>query len=489
LVLFPTLYPNPWGLEWLTQFLAPSYQMSYAISIDRTQIIFQVQTQAQGWVGLGFRPDLNTMKGGDIILCRPLISTDALSPNAASYIPATGTPIAECRDSKALEVGEPQLDVHIGGSNDVKFLFWKQQNGFTTAVYSRKIVTGDIWDWPITDSLQTMFAYHPTSGELVYHGPTRSSLVTINYLSAYKGPPLRVDFSTGIQIWMLVFAGIGLAQCLLMIIVILLKSEYFKFQTPEFCILICLGAIMMHIALILVAIQSPTDGMCWAQLWLFGMGFWFIFVCLFAKVFRIWWTVTNALKMKIRPVKVVHLLIPLLICCILEGVFQACWDGIAAVRPNVDTYIDQTNNHYTLYCKGNEWMWLGSVLVRACFLLFGIWISLETRAMQKSLNWSKEIALAIYTMGIFTFTLIPIGFAITSTPSLVLILKCLGYSLATIIIIFIIFWDSLKRIVLGEPARVLESSAILSSGSMSGGSASSDVSVGIKSKNNTSSVN
>jgi len=271
---------------------------------------------------------------------------------------------------------------------------------------------------------------------------------------------------------------------LFMIILIIVKAEYFKFQTPEFCVLICFGAIMMHISTILIAIPHSTDGMCWAHLWLFGMGFWFIFVCLFAKVFRIWWTVTNALKMKIRPVKVEWLLIPLLICCLLEAAFMGCWDGIGAVRPNVDTYVDKLTNEYTVYCKGNTWMWLGSVLVRAMFLLFGVWISLETRNMQKSLNWSKEIALAMYTMGIFCFILIPLGFAISNTPRLVIVLKGIGMTHVTILILFIIFWDSLKRIVMGDSARVLDSSAILSSGSgsMTGGSTGgSDVSVGIKS--------
>jgi len=55
----------------------------------------------------------------------------------------------------------------------------------------------------------------------------------------YKGPLLRVDFSHGVQIWMLVFAGIGLVQCLLMMLIIV--ADYFKFQPPEFYILICLG--------------------------------------------------------------------------------------------------------------------------------------------------------------------------------------------------------------------------------------------------------
>jgi len=190
--------------------------------------------------------------------------------------------------------------------------------------------------------------------------------------------------------------------------------------------------------------------------------------------------------MKIRPVRIEVLFAMLFIVCCLEGAFNACWDGIAVVRPNVDTYNDTATNEYTLYCKGNYYMWLGSVLVRAMFLLFGIWIALETRSFQKSLNWSREVALALYTMGIFCFTLIPLGFAISNTPNLVIILKGIGFSIAYIFIIFIVFADSLYRIIAGKPHRELESSAILSnnSGSMTGGSSVDEpISVGIKSRN------
>lgn len=486
LFLFPQLQDNPNGLPWVTKLLAPFYELSWAIERHNgpRSIFFQIQTQSQGWVGLGFRPELNTMKGADIILCRA-VST------------ALG---AECRDSKALEVGEPALDssILVGKRkrfgqeveakdpimDDVTLHYFAQSNGFTTVMFSRLMDTGDIFDWPVGDNTPIIFAFNPETSDLRYHGPTRQSKVTINFETDYVGPPTRVYIPLGVTIWLFIMAGIGIVWALLLMLLIVVKYKYFHFQTPEFCLLICLGSIMGQIACILILVPEPTDGMCWAEKWLFGMSFWFVFTCLFAKVFRIWWTVQAAEKMKIQPVKVEMLLIPLLICCILEGVFQACWDGIYIVRPNVDIFVNTATNEYTLYCAGNMYMWLGSVLVRAMFLLLGVWLALETRKMQKSLNWSKEIALAMYTMAIFCFVLIPLGFAITNSPTLVIILKGIGYSMAYTIILFIVFFDTLSRIFRGKTPRALDSSAILSSnsGSMTGGS---EVSVGIKSKSST----
>jgi len=252
LFLFPPLISHPDGLTWYTTLLAPFYQLSWAIQRrNGPQVItFQIQTRSTGWVGLGFKPEPNTMKGADIVLCR--ISDVTNQP--------------ECRDSKAFYVGEPLLDTVVGGTDNINLLHYKEGNGFTTVVFSRLVDTGDVYDWEITDDTKIIFAFNPTTNALRYHGPTRSSTITLDFQKLYIGPPTRVYISVGISIWLYIMAAIGIVQCLVIIAIIGIKHEYFKFQSPEFCVLICIGAIMSHIATILILIPEPTDGM-------FGLNF------------------------------------------------------------------------------------------------------------------------------------------------------------------------------------------------------------------------
>lgn len=42
---------------------------------------------------------------------------------------------------------------------------------------------GDVYDNPIGDDTRIIFAFHPSTNELRYHGPTRSSSVIMNFQS------------------------------------------------------------------------------------------------------------------------------------------------------------------------------------------------------------------------------------------------------------------------------------------------------------------
>lgn len=61
--------------------------------------------------------------------------------------------------------------------------------------------------------------------------------------------------------------------------------------------------------------------------------------------------------------------------------------------------------------------------------------------------------MSIYTMGLFLIIGIPLGFALTGSSTMVVLLKGILISLACICVTFIIHSDSLKRIVAGKEAR------------------------------------
>lgn len=138
--------------------VAPTYRLSWRIdtssalvlsrplcvfNVVETRATFLIQAKGTGWIGLGFDPLPNTMKGADIILCR--------------IDPATGQ--GECRDSYAADVGPPVLDSSIGGASQLSDVAVVQENGFTSALFTRPLSASDQWDKPIADVRITAFAF------------------------------------------------------------------------------------------------------------------------------------------------------------------------------------------------------------------------------------------------------------------------------------------------------------------------------------------
>jgi hypothetical protein len=248
--------------------------------------------------------------------------------------------------------------------------------------------------------------------------------------------------------------AIGVLLSLVYIGLVVGKGEYFKFQTPEFCILVNFGAILGYISILLILPDSQNNGTCWAHHWLFGMSFWIVFIGFFAKVARVYYIVKMSNeKLEVVQLPIHYLLIPLVIFMLAEMVFNICWDTLVPPDLSTEAFPEQYRDTYVAYCAGNKWFWLGSVIWRACFLGVGVYLALETKEMQKELNWAKEIAAAIYTMAIILGISIPIGFFVSDSSTMVVILKGLAVCIAYLSVTFIIHSDSLIRIAKGKDAR------------------------------------
>jgi hypothetical protein len=439
--IFPDPSPHPKGLPWTTKELIGVYVMSWALDrdVDPPEVTFQLQVQTDGWAGLGWKPDaLGSMKGADIALCR--ITDDG---------------VAECRDSKAHDVGVPLLDSDIGGKQSFRNVTLSRVNGIFTAIFTRDIGIPEgeaLYDNDITDGTRIIFAFNPYTNDLIYHGPTRYPGDTIDFISDYKGPALRVSISMGILIFLYVISAIGALLSIFYIGLVLAKKDYFRFQTPEFCILVSVGSLFGYASVLLLLPDSQTNGTCKAHLWLFGMSFWMVFLGFFIKVARVWYIVKQAEK---RLESVVlekwQLLVPLAICMAGETLFNILWDTL--VPPDLDQQLDTTNNTYILYCAGIWYMWLISVVTKALFLGTGVILCYVTQRLPIELNWSREIASVIYTMAIVLFIGIPLGFALQTNATMVILLKGILICVAYITVTLIIHFDSLKRIIAGKDAR------------------------------------
>jgi len=434
---FPDPPAAPNGLPWAYQQLSSVYNLYWAIdrSVDPYEITFHIQVQTIGWAGIGFKPDAyGSMKGADIVLCRE------------------ETGIVECRDSMAFDVGVPTLDIDAGGVNSLRNVIVTRVDGILSAQFTRKVVTGDPLDKDITDGTRIIFAFNPVTNDLLYHGPTRNPDTIIDFMSDYKGPPVQVPISRGITIFLYVITAMGSMSAIIYIFIVVVKKEYFRFQTPEFCILVNVGALMGYASVFLLLPDNQTNGTCWASIWLFGMSFWVVFMGFFIKVARVYYIIKRTEKtMEVTVLPFWKLFVPLIAFMLGEMVFNICWDTL--VPPNLDIQLDTDANQYTMYCGGDRGFWAGSVAFRATFLGLGSLLAILTKSMPQEFNWSREIAASIYTSAVILAIGIPLGFALSQQASMVIMLRGIAITLAMFCVTTIIHLDSLKRIAFGKGPR------------------------------------
>jgi len=308
------------------------------------------------------------------------------------------------------------------------------------------------YDNTFTDNMRVIFAFNILTNDLQYHGPTRNPDTFINFEKDYLGPQQRLSLSVGVTIILYILCGIGIFLSLVYCVFVQAKKEYFRFQTPEFCILVNIGALMGYVSVLLLLPDSQNNATCKAHLWLFGMSFWIVFVGFFTKIARVYYIVKKSQEtMEVTVLPFYLLLIPMAIFMLAEMVLQICWDTL--VPPNLDPEYHNLDNTYTLYCAGNKWFWLGSVIWKACFLGVGVLLAIETRHMPQELNWSKEIGQAIYTMAVILAIGIPLGFFLSGSSTMVVLLKGLTICIAYIAVTTIVHLDSIVRLVNGKGAR------------------------------------
>eukprot|EP01088_Endostelium_zonatum_P011568 TRINITY_DN25716_c0_g1_i1.p2 TRINITY_DN25716_c0_g1~~TRINITY_DN25716_c0_g1_i1.p2 ORF type:complete len:1320 (-),score=285.30 TRINITY_DN25716_c0_g1_i1:4094-8053(-) len=170
--------------------LSSVYKLSWELNQKDDTITWMIQSRSNGWIGIGWSADDGTMKNADIVLCSKTMGV---------------------RDSYALDVGVPTLDIDLpGGRNSVTNVFFMRNDSITTCIFTKpRTPSGDPWDKPIGPGfVKTIFAFNPTTDELVYHGPTRSASMYIDYLGVGIPPEPNSD-DTGKIVGIVLGASLG----------------------------------------------------------------------------------------------------------------------------------------------------------------------------------------------------------------------------------------------------------------------------------------
>jgi len=375
--------PPPWNASFFVFFqLSNSFGFFYKVEdgVLHGQIEIAVSNHDL-WAGFGIDHDLNTMKNADIVFCQYFYSNNTL------FI----------TDRYALDVGPPILDIDLGGEDNILYGELLAVDGLTIFRFGRPTTSSDQWDKNVseTGNTRTMFAFNPESAQLVYHGPTRQSNIQLPLTFQFP----EEEVSEAIIIIFGVLGGLCILFAFFIILSIAKQEEYFKFMSPLFCQLLCVGACVCVSAVFPLMKQPPSDNSCMAYPWLAGLGFIILYGCLFAKTWRLWrlfstkslkvQVISNGFVLKIVIASVIPMLILLIVWTSVEG-YNPEYRFVDPVYP------DYRLNSVMTICTCSTYWWAifagmcGFVIVVGCVLTFLI------RNLPPEFNDAEPIGFSMY---------------------------------------------------------------------------------------------
>jgi hypothetical protein len=448
---------------------------------SNTYITFMLKGKATGWFGMGFHPDNpGSMKGADLYFCR------VWDANLT----------AECRDSFALDVGPPRMDPDANGAPfdgktlsgcedslyygagrtrdtaDPEFFGGYQQTSETTIWFTRKLNTGDNdcdKQIPYNGFIQLIFAFNPTTDEMKYHGPTRSPNQTVNFFSGIYTIYPEDATPIGLLIVIGICAGLGILFCLLILVLIAAKTEHFRFMSPPFCACIVIGAIVCYGAMFTLLQAPVTTASCTVYIWMAGVGFVFMFACLFAKTFRVW-RLLSSKSMKASQISTVDLAIWIGVLLTIEIIFLAVWTGVDRPTETLrrTPYNDQKVSYY---CQCNNGWWGAYAGIYGAYILGGIMLTFLIRNLPPEFNDSKAIGWSMYNLGLIAAITIGLGFGLEQWQAARVAVMAFSIFCALTFTIIALFGPTLWRLGQGKDPRTFKTT-INMSGSRTGGGSS-----------------
>jgi Animal haem peroxidase/7 transmembrane sweet-taste receptor of 3 GCPR/DOMON domain len=449
-----------------SQQLAQNYKIWWTMNSARTTIRFQLQIYSLGWVGLGFEPQPNTMKGADIYFCRVWSNNGTV----------------EVRDSFALDVGPPRLDQDVPcdldfdgdgeaegcGESSIRDVSGFEDSVRTVIFFERDLSNDDPWDKdiPFNEEIKVIFAFNPTTDELRYHGPTRSADTFINF---YRGP-YRVrdvdEVSTAILVIVGLLGGIGVLLALLFLVLLAVKTDHFRFASPAFCALVLCGAVVCYSAIFTLLEDPPSDASCTVFIWLAGVGFVFMFSCLFAKTFRIW-RLMSSQSLKAQLITNTQLLIWVGALTFGMIVYLAIWTGVDRPKSEFEvTDYDDDKAHYQ--CETNI-AWLAIwIAIFGLFIVVGVVLSVLTRNLPEEFNDAKPIAWSMYNMLLIYGGAVGLGFALEQWQSARVLIQAFAIFLIITFTIVALFGPLTWRMLIQRKGPKTFRSTMASSGGSSG---------------------
>jgi hypothetical protein len=414
--------------------LAPLMQFSWLADTQKGEITFIIQACVEGWVGIGFDPQPNTMKGADIILCR--------------YFTDSST--HECTDRYALDVGVPTLDTDIGGTDDILFSNVSvNAAGVRRFMITRKLASTDSRDHSLgTTPTKFIFAFNPDTTQLLYHGPTRSPSNVFTFV------PVAIKLSSGLIAFGGVISIIGALISVFFFFLVLIKREYFKYQAPIFCSMIIIGTLLGH-ASVWSFMAEFSDASCTINVWLINLSFVLVFACLALKTWRMWRVVGNK-KLKVSVVTIADVMKMVGLFLFVELVLLILWTIFDRPQALVvrDSVFGIEASTYHLVCKHPVgFFWYISIAYKATLLLLGVFLTVKVRRLPPIFNDARQVGISIYVAAFTLVILIVVSVVLEWSVEATYATRVIGASIPYSLMCIVLFGGQLARIWKGRPPQ------------------------------------
>lgn len=192
----------------------------------------------------------------------------------------------------------------------------------------------------------------------------------------------------------------------------------------------------------LVILPEPTDSLCTAFPWFLGIGFTFVYGCLFIKtwtLYRVWLDAEKFKKTQLTPMTIMK---GISVAVLLEIVFLVVWTIIDPPRAKLHKMV---GGEYMLQCQTeNITFWAIFIAIKGAWLIFGAVLSVVTRRIMREFNHSTSIAYAIYNIFALLVLAVPLAMTLEDIPSGRLIIQVavivIAFTFTTVCLFFNVWY-------------------------------------------------
>jgi hypothetical protein len=183
---------------------------------------------------------------------------------------------------------------------------------------------------------------------------------------------------------------------------------------------VIIGAFLAYISAFIV-LPEPTDALCLAFPWFLGIGFTFVYGCLFIKTWTLYKVWRNAEQYKKSNLTPMYIMKGIGMYVFVEIIIMVIW---SVIDPPKAQYKKMVDGDYDLGChtKHNTF-WIIFLATKGVWLLFGTTLTVLTRRIATEFNQSRSIGYAIYNIVVMLIIGVPLAIALENISGGVLIIE------------------------------------------------------------------
>jgi len=236
-----------------------------------------------------------------------------------------------------------------------------------------------------------------------------------NYTNANFETIVTEEHPLAVIVVLGIFLGVCILATIASSVLLFIKRESFRRQGPFYSGLVHFGVVVGLVSGI-IALLDPSDLLCLAFPWLFGVGFALIYGCLFIKTWTLYliWRAAKEFRRPDLTPKFIILRVALYLA--VEIAFLIVWTVVDPPKTNT---FSSSADILQVQCSSQKYgyaFWIASIASKEAWMIFGLVLTILTKPLHKDRDDGKEIALAIYNVFAVSVIAIPLAFILQSIP-------------------------------------------------------------------------